>query len=200
MEKTDTNGLNEYQHLCMRTSPDGHDRKLNGCMGLIGESGEIVDVVKKYWFQSGDDAEVPKDHLIEEAGDVMWYVSECMEGIGKKAGEEYENDMETHPEEHKKIRKMVDNDILISACQISSMCHRPFMWLLDSSCDLTDAPCSIREAECARELCNIITALSEFLKAYCGSTLMEATRRNIEKLKKRYPDGFDPERSLHREE
>jgi hypothetical protein len=27
--------LNEYQKLAMRTSPDGHDRIKNGCMGLI---------------------------------------------------------------------------------------------------------------------------------------------------------------------
>ena len=30
--------------------------------------------------------------------------------------------------------------------------------------------------------------------------MSEIAERNIEKLKKRYPDGFDPERSLHREE
>ena len=36
--------LNEYQHLAQRTSGPGHDRLLNGCLGLIGESGEIVDI------------------------------------------------------------------------------------------------------------------------------------------------------------
>ena len=39
--------LNEYQRLAMRTSPDGHDRIKNGCLGLIGESGEIADIIKK---------------------------------------------------------------------------------------------------------------------------------------------------------
>lgn len=32
-----------------------------------------------------------------------------------------------------------------------------------------------------------------------GVTLEEVLAANIEKLKARYPDGFDPERSLHRE-
>lgn len=32
-----------------------------------------------------------------------------------------------------------------------------------------------------------------------GLTLEEIAQHNIEKLKKRYPEGFDPERSLHRE-
>ena len=33
-----------------------------------------------------------------------------------------------------------------------------------------------------------------------GVTLEEVMGRNIEKLRKRYPDGFDAERSMHREE
>ena len=42
--------------------------------------------------------------------------------------------------------------------------------------------------------------LDLFLKKYCNVTLLEAMERNIYKLLKRYPDGFDPERSLHRDE
>lgn len=38
--------IEEYQLLAMRTSTEGHDRVENGCLGLIGESGEIVDAVK----------------------------------------------------------------------------------------------------------------------------------------------------------
>lgn len=34
----------------------------------------------------------------------------------------------------------------------------------------------------------------------CGLTLEEIGEANIEKLKKRYPDGFDPKRSQSREE
>ena len=33
-----------------------------------------------------------------------------------------------------------------------------------------------------------------------GVSLSEILNHNIEKLKRRYPDGFDPERSIHREE
>ena len=32
-----------------------------------------------------------------------------------------------------------------------------------------------------------------------GVTLEDIARRNIDKLRKRYPDGFDPERSINRE-
>lgn len=33
-----------------------------------------------------------------------------------------------------------------------------------------------------------------------GVTLDEVAERNIAKLRRRYPEGFDPERSIHREE
>ncbi len=33
-----------------------------------------------------------------------------------------------------------------------------------------------------------------------GWSMEDVARKNVEKLKKRYPDGFDAERSLHREE
>ena len=33
-----------------------------------------------------------------------------------------------------------------------------------------------------------------------GATLEEVAQRNIDKLRGRYPDGFDPQRSIHRPE
>lgn len=106
--------INEYQALAMRTSnkelsPDYH--LLNGALGLVGESGEIADLVKKNWMQ-GHVLDI--EHIAKELGDVCWYIAETATALGY--------DLET-------IMKM-----------------------------------------------------------------------NIEKLKKRYPDGFDSERSQHRAE
>lgn len=46
---------------------------------------------------------------------------------------------------------------------------------------------------------DVLWYLAEIADAL-GITLEEIARRNIEKLRKRYPDGFDPERSINREE
>lgn len=105
---------NEYQGLAMRTSNRSltkHEHLMNGVLGLVGESGEIADLMKKSLYQGH-----PQDieHIAKELGDVLWYVAETATAIGV--------DMET-------IMKM-----------------------------------------------------------------------NIEKLKKRYPAGFDTERSQNREE
>ena len=61
-------------------SEDGRkDMVLNGVLGLAGESGECCDIVKKNRFQGH---ELNKEHLIEELGDVMWYIAETASGLG----------------------------------------------------------------------------------------------------------------------
>lgn len=52
---------------------------LNGCLGLAGESGEVLDMVKKWVFHEKD---LDKDHLKKELGDVMWYVAMLCESFG----------------------------------------------------------------------------------------------------------------------
>ena len=51
------------------------DQILNGAIGLCGESGEVVDIIKKHFFQGH---ELDVDHLIEELGDVLYYITLLM--------------------------------------------------------------------------------------------------------------------------
>ena len=105
--------INEYQKLAMTTLNPALDRKdvlINGVMGLCGESGEAIDIVKK-WLAQGH--ELDREKLAKELGDIAWYLAETA-------------------------------------------------WALD-------------------------VPLEEILQA------------NIDKLKKRYPQGFDSNRSIHRE-
>ena len=68
---------NEYQALAMRTlNPEltKRDVLINSVMGLCGESGEAIDVVKK-WMAHGH--ELDKAHLAKESGDIAWYLAEA---------------------------------------------------------------------------------------------------------------------------
>ena len=68
---------NEYQKLAMTTLNPALDKKdvlINSVMGLCGESGEAIDIVKK-WLMQGH--ELDKEHLIKELGDVAWYLAEA---------------------------------------------------------------------------------------------------------------------------
>ena len=105
--------INEYQKLALTTLSPGLEKDkvlLNGVMGLCGEAGETIDIVKKHLFHSHS---LDRDKLKEELGDVAWYLAVTAYAL--------------------------DND------------------------------------------------------------LESVMRENIEKLKKRYPEGFDAERSIHRE-
>lgn len=68
--------INEYQQLAMRTLNKDLSKKdvlINGVMGLCGEAGEAIDIVKKHLAQGH---ELDKEKLIKELGDVAWYLAE----------------------------------------------------------------------------------------------------------------------------
>jgi NTP pyrophosphatase (non-canonical NTP hydrolase) len=68
--------INEYQKLAMTTLNPELDKKdvlINGVMGLCGESGEVIDIVKKHLAQGH---ELDKEKIIKELGDVAWYMAE----------------------------------------------------------------------------------------------------------------------------
>ena len=67
---------NEYQRLAMTTlnpALSKRDVLINGVMGLCGESGEAIDIVKK-WLAQGH--ELDKDKLAKELGEIAWYLAE----------------------------------------------------------------------------------------------------------------------------
>ena len=68
--------IKEYQQLAMTTLNPELSRKdvlINGVMGLCGESGEAIDIVKK-WLAQGH--ELDRDKLAKELGDICWYLAE----------------------------------------------------------------------------------------------------------------------------
>ena len=70
--------INEYQKLAMTTLNPELDKKdvlINGVMGLCGESGEVIDIVKKHLAQGHA---LDKEKIIKELGDVAWYMAETV--------------------------------------------------------------------------------------------------------------------------
>ncbi len=69
--------VNEYQRKAMTTLNPALSKKdvlINSVMGLCGESGEAIDIVKK-WLAQGH--ELDKVRLAKELGDVAWYLAEA---------------------------------------------------------------------------------------------------------------------------
>ena len=73
--------LDEYQELARRTSGSSSiiEKLTNGVMGLCGESGEVIDIVKKWAFQGHD---LYTSGIKEELGDVLWYIAEICDAVG----------------------------------------------------------------------------------------------------------------------
>lgn len=73
---------NDYQQAALRTAPKDlpPDRLLlNGLMGLNGEAGEAIDILKKHLFQGH---ELDTAHMAKELGDVAWYLAVSANAIG----------------------------------------------------------------------------------------------------------------------
>lgn len=67
----------EYQSLALCTlnpALSKQDVLINAVMGLCGESGEAIDIVKKHLHQGH---ELDREKLIKELGDIAWYLAEA---------------------------------------------------------------------------------------------------------------------------
>ena len=74
--------INEYQKKALRTANNqltSIERLQNGLMGLNGEAGECIDILKKHLFQGH---ELDRGHIAKELGDVAWYLALSAEAIG----------------------------------------------------------------------------------------------------------------------
>lgn len=65
--------FNEYQKAAKRTLY-GNEQVLTNCaLGLAGESGQLIDLIKNYTFKGKD---LNRSEMVHELGDVLWYLSQ----------------------------------------------------------------------------------------------------------------------------
>ena len=85
---------NEYQRLAMATlnpALSKQDVLINGVMGLCGESGEAIDIVKKHLHQGHD---LDNEKLIKELGDIAWYLAEVAYALNVKLDDVFQQNIE----------------------------------------------------------------------------------------------------------
>lgn len=68
--------FNEYQQLAERTARKANDtaekRFINFAFGLAGETGEVIDCLKKHLFHGH---QLDREKLKTELGDLLWYIA-----------------------------------------------------------------------------------------------------------------------------
>ncbi len=81
MDETSITTLQGYRDACERSyqSESEQDQVLHAAMGMSGEAGEVVDYYKKVLFHGH---QLDRDKLIDETGDVLWYVAAMSLALG----------------------------------------------------------------------------------------------------------------------
>lgn len=78
--------LGEYRTLALRTEkssplsvPFDVTRLLHGAIGIAGESGELLDQIKRHLFYG---LPLDRTNVLEECGDLLWYLNLALCSLG----------------------------------------------------------------------------------------------------------------------
>ena len=151
-------------------------------LGLIGEWGEVADILKKHIFQGH---KMDKDHLIEELGDCCWYGMLLID----------EAKLDTHVifydnwrVNYSSYQNMSDIVGLISngSKSIGELCGLLEYYMHHVS--------TLATIDCIRSIFWSIESVANLH----GCTLFDIFTNNIKKISTRYPDGFSVQNSINR--
>ena len=168
--------LSEYQVLAQRTASTktAEAKRGHGSLGLLGEAGEIIDIVKKMEYM-GMPKELARKKLVEEAGDMCWYIAEVCQGFNycihqftcllcpTNVEDQFPDGMEPY------ALRLIEYATRCALHKDDVPQHNVYL------------------GEVALNLAIIMHQ--------AGISLTEVLAHNIEKLRSRYPDGFSAERS-----
>ncbi len=74
--KTESNNFNAIRNRLIFESTI---RLLHASLGIVTEAAEVADILKKHVFYGKI---LDKAHLLEELGDVLWYISIAIDALG----------------------------------------------------------------------------------------------------------------------
>ncbi len=66
-------------------------RMVHASMGIAGEAGEVVDAIKKHWVNGKP---LDKENVLEECGDILFYVSGLLSLCGFTMDDAMRHNME----------------------------------------------------------------------------------------------------------
>jgi NTP pyrophosphatase (non-canonical NTP hydrolase) len=162
-----------------------HDSEISAyALGLSGEVGEVVDLLKKAW---GHGHPLDREKLKKEIGDAMWYVIALALQFGiPVANVTPRRLIDDIGHEHRGQRPLLIVEL------VSRVVHKAAgFWYRDGSHDLRFPE---RFARCLRDVFDQL----EQLALENGIGLTETLQANVDKLRARYPDGFSAEASIVR--
>lgn len=177
--------LMEYVPLAVRTEKvlPKIDRVIHGCMGLITEIGEVTTELKRMAIYGKPLDNDRKKHILEEVGDVMWYVAIILDAV--EADLPYVHlapKMEMPTGSEGKYEALA----LMLGVHCGRICQTTQQWVMEESIDGYDMPSFMAS------LTMLINGMY-VLSLFCDSTVEQAMADNIAKLRIRFPDAYSNE-------
>lgn len=177
--------LTEYVPLAIRTEKPlpKIDRLIHGCMGLITEIGEVTTELKRMAIYGKELDSGRKAHILEEVGDVMWYVAIMLDTIHADLGYvQLAPQMEMPSGEEGRYEAMA----MMLGVHCGRVCYRTQSFAMEGYVDESSLPGYLAS------LAMIINGMY-VLSLFCDSTLNKAMADNIAKLRIRYPATYSNE-------
>ena len=191
--------MNKYIRLAMRTAPKNCDFQediLHAGLGMTTEVGELVDQLKRHIFYKKPYDRV---HLVEEVGDVLWYVALASRALGIQPT---------------LMPSTVDDSMLGEQSVVGTIFGRMVTTSSRfSAIALTTLPTLVKDPSFEEDrlagncpICDILIEttfrLYNSLGDYCkvmGISIEEAMSRNVAKLQARFPEGFTEDKAVNRD-
>ena len=165
-------------------------RLLHGVIGLVTETGELLDAIKKSLFYSKP---LDKTNLIEELGDLLWYISlilkDCditYDSVMKVKYCTRRNEMVNHNIDYY-LTRIIKLDLTVK--DLLDLITPESFYFGNKNELVSDIEIELRYILCA--IYDLAIALD--------TTIEQVMTININKLKLRYPDKFNSDQAINRD-
>lgn len=175
------NGLNHYQELSERTATKHSFQLANYGLGVAGEAAEIMSIALK-GISTFADVDTFVKELKKELGDVLWYTSQIARIAGLSL-EELKIKSELNISFRKRVMKLNTKAGEMADLIKKAVFHGHAI-----------------EKEVIKEILGAVLSWVVSIGKFVDLEILDIAAANVEKLMKRYPDGFSEERSINREE
>lgn len=170
---------NKYQEISRRTAPNGMSVK-NIALGLIGEAGEIADLIKKQVYHGHP---INLTEIKKELGDLLWYFARLCDHNKTNFSEDIGQSFQAMQREGTK--GIIEHDLVNISIMLNTYVNYVATdIMLVGNGEYSDAI--------------MIFACMSKIATHFDIDLEEVAGMNIEKLYKRFPEGFSKEASIAR--